>query len=230
MSKKIEVKPNDRYGRLTIIKEIKQKNKRRCFLCRCDCGNKITVILKVLRNGNVKSCGCLRKEMMINRNITHDMSKYPEYKNYNAMKQRCMDKNQGSFKNYGGAGIKICQRWIVSFKNFYEDMGPKPGPNYSIERINNKGNYEPSNCKWASRSEQNYNQRKRRFCSSKYRGVGKVKNRNKWVARVAVRGKMQHVGYFDTELKAAQAYNFYVYKQQLPNKLNMLVEIKLTEN
>lgn len=90
---------------------------------------------------------------------THGMSNTPEYKAWFEMKRRCYNKNRKGYKNYGGRGIKVCDRWLESFENFYEDMGDRPSPNHSLDRIDVNGNYEPSNCKWSDRTEQNYNQR-----------------------------------------------------------------------
>ena len=106
----------------------------------------------------------------------HNQSKSPEYRAWSNMKQRCYNLNIRSYKDYGARGIKVCDRWLNSFANFLEDMGLKPDPRLTLERVNNDGNYEPGNCKWATAKEQIDNQRKRRivcigchveFCATK---------------------------------------------------------------
>ena len=92
---------------------------------------------------------------------THGMSETVEYRAWFEMKRRCCDHNRKCYNNYGGRGIKVCDRWNESFENFYEDMGDKPTPNHSLDRIDVDGDYTPDNCKWSDRTEQNYNQRYR---------------------------------------------------------------------
>ena len=168
MRKPIEIKQGDKYGRLTIVREIEPifsylgKMIRR-FNCVCDCGNKWEGQLQVLRNGRTKSCGCYHKEksketQLINH-FKHGDSNSFEYKIWKGMKQRCTNPNHKKWKDYGGRGIKVCDRWLVSYENFLMDMGRKPGPEYSIDRINNNGDYEPSNCRWATDSQQMKNRR-----------------------------------------------------------------------
>jgi hypothetical protein len=166
MRKKLDIQPGMKFNRLTIIKEVEPQKylsgEKRKFECLCDCGNQINVLLNDLRSENTKSCGCLKVERTIeknNSNYKHGLTKIPEYDIWVKMKQRCYNSNNNDYKNYGNRGITICDRWLNSVENFLEDMGKRPNSDYSIDRINNDGNYEPSNCRWATKSEQNNNKR-----------------------------------------------------------------------
>lgn len=125
--------------------------------CLCDCGKLRVVAVANLRRGNSKSCGCQRGPK--DRN---GWSRLPEYKVWDTMKQRCNNPKREGYENYGGRGISVCGRWKDSFEMFYADMGPRPGDKYSIERIDVNANYEPSNCCWATASQQAQNRRKAR--------------------------------------------------------------------
>ena len=118
---------------------------------------------KHLKSGKIRSCGCYFKDVMKEIKSIHGKSGSIEYKIWMGMKKRCHNRNDKKYKNYGGRGIKVCKRWL-KFENFYEDMGKKP-KGKSLDRVDNNGNYEPNNCRWATSKEQNNNTRRNIFVS-----------------------------------------------------------------
>ena len=142
------------FERLTVIhRHGKDKHRQAIWLCVCSCGNEVKALGGNLRRGLTKSCGCLRDE---NR-TKHGMWGTPTYWIWHGMLDRCRNHNSESYHNYGARGITVCDRWI-EFENFLEDMGERP-EGLSIDRIENSGNYEPSNCRWATQKEQGRNRR-----------------------------------------------------------------------
>jgi hypothetical protein len=135
---------------------------------------------------------------------THGMFGTPIYRVWSEMVQRCTNPNNQHWSHYGGRGINVCDDWR-DFVNFYRDMGDRPAPGHSIDRIDNDGNYEPSNCRWATKSVQNLNRRKKPGCSSQHRGVTWFASRNKWRATIEIDGKQRHLGYFVSEDEAGIA-------------------------
>lgn len=167
------------FDRLTVI-HLCGRTKRGTlkWLCICTCGNHHIVIGGSLTAGRTKSCGCLIQETrrMKGRSTTHGLIHTPEYRSWYHMKTRCYNDNSKSYKNYGGRGITVCERWLSSFENFFTDMGQRPSSIHSIERIDNDGNYSPQNCRWATPTEQARNCRNNRFITYK----GKTKCLAEW--------------------------------------------------
>jgi hypothetical protein len=170
MGKKIQHKNGEVFNYLTFIKEIEpiiSSNKKvRVGNFICKCGNIRNIMLKSVRLGITKSCGCYHIEQSKIRKtqLTHNQAgkktRTVEYTAWAAMKDRCYNPKNIRWNCYGGRGIKVCDRWINSFEYFFEDMGVKPSRIYSMDRIDVNGNYEPSNCKWSTSKEQANNRRK----------------------------------------------------------------------
>lgn len=143
------------FGRLLVVKRSTRKiAKSTVWECICECGSVTHIPAENLSGGRTRSCGCFNQECRLKRiEVTkHGMADSPEYNSWQCMKIRCLYPNHEHWKYYGGRGIKVCDRWLASFRDFYLDMGPSGG--LTIDRINNDGNYEPGNCRWATMKQQ----------------------------------------------------------------------------
>lgn len=141
-----------RYGRLLVLKYVSSHWNSK-WLCQCDCGKRCVVPGCDLRTGSTRSCGCLRHR------TKHGAVNTPAYKSWSNMIQRCTNTGLETYPYYGGRGISVCERWKRSFAAFLADMG-QPGPGLTLDRINCDGNYDSTNCRWATRKEQSRNTRR----------------------------------------------------------------------
>ncbi len=156
-------KIGDQFGKLTIIAVAESLDKSgRAWLCRCECGNVKPIRQSHLRAKISSSCGCVNRINRLKSITKHGHSYSITYSSWAKLKQRCGNPNHTYFQDYGGRGIKVCERWLHSFENFLEDMGERPSKNYSIDRIDFNGNYEPDNCRWATATTQSQNTRHNR--------------------------------------------------------------------
>ena len=182
----------DRFGRLVNISPYSsRKGKQWQHLMLCDCGAKKDIAGGDLRSGHTSSCGCLRLEKI----TTHGMVNSKEYRVWSEMVQRCTTPSCKSFKDYGGRGVEITESWM-EFGSFIKDMGLKPYGEASIERIDNDKGYSKDNCKWASRFEQNINQRLRSDNKTGYKGVFYRKGAKTYYASISRYNKRIHLGCF----------------------------------
>lgn len=152
-----------RFGRLLVASFAGSRNGKREWLCRCDCGQERIVRTQDLRTSNQRSCGCLAREKLVQRSTTHGAAhrnaETPEYRAWMSMMTRCFNPRRREWKDYGGRGITVCDRWRHDFSTFLSDVGLKPSPRHQLDRIDNDGHYEPRNVRWASPLEQARNQR-----------------------------------------------------------------------
>jgi hypothetical protein len=193
------MKIRQKINNLTFLYEVephigKNNYKSRKAKYKCYCGKKFDSYITHINSGNTRSCGCLLSSNM----TTHGLRASKQYVVWAGMKQRCYDKNIKQYKDWGGRGITVCEEWVNNFETFYDwcnKNGYKKG--LQIDRINNDGNYEPSNCRFVTRTTNNQN---RRF------NKGYHKYGNKFKAQIMIDYTTFNLGIFDTKEEAICAY------------------------
>lgn len=185
-SKKVKDLTGQKFGRL-IVRKFSHFTKWRkaCWACKCSCGKSTITEAGSLRSGHTASCGCLRREQTSTSFYKHGHavnSNGPasvEYRAWASMIQRCTNPKNSKYKNYGGRFISVCDRWRDSFPSFLADVGERPGPKFSIDRIDNDGNYQPGNVRWATSSQQRRNQRRRLMSDADIRKAVNLRRQGK---------------------------------------------------
>lgn len=177
------------FGRWNVVARAgRSRSGEPLWTCKCSCGTTRDVIGNRLKRGATKSCGCASLEAAVIATKKHGMWNTPEYRAWQQLKKRCLNPRDKDFPDYGGRGIKVDQRWVESFESFYNDMGPRPSKMHSIDRKDVDGNYEPTNCRWATRKEQQNNRRTPKNNKSGIAGVLRVKKGNVFTWRVTMAG------------------------------------------
>lgn len=152
--------PGLTFGSWTVIRFVGLNSRhQRLWLCRCGCGKQVNRTAGYIASGRSRSCGCVGNAAGAAKRTTHGLTKSGTYNSWRCMKKRCTDPTCSEFQYYGGRGITVCARWLQSFENFLADVGERPSRRHSLDRINNNGNYEPGNVRWATPAQQNRNHR-----------------------------------------------------------------------
>lgn len=197
-----------RFGRLFVVgrapnKILSSGREMVQWICICDCGTEKKILATNLLSGAVVSCGCLRHEKAVEHGATvnlkhgqnHKGNPTAEYRAWQSMKQRCCNPRATSYKIYGGRGIGVCPEWVDDFERFYADMGRKPSPSHSLDRIDPNGNYGPENCRWADKTTQSRNTRVPRNNTTGVKGVQRVSTGG-FVATIGLNGKSVYLGHY----------------------------------
>lgn len=205
-----------------LIKELgmrypteKSKYRYKYGLYKCVyCGKEFETKVASVKRGTTKSCGCQR-----GRGFKHGLKKHRLYKTWISMIYRCSNKKSTYYAYYGGRGISVCEEWL-DIRNFIEWAELTYSEGLSLDRINNDGNYEPNNCRWADNSTQILNRGIFKNNKSGFVGVGWHKRDSVWASNIYVNNKLKHIGYYETIEEAVEARDNYIIENNLPYKLS----------
>lgn len=217
MAKAKNIKQGQIFGNLTILEEVEQKNKKRRFKVKCNCGRIKTVQLANLLNGSTISCGCIRGKK-------HNMSNTRLYHIWQGMRYRCYTTTCSTYKNYGAKGIRVYEEWKNDFKPFYNwAIQNGYSDTLTLDRIDPKGNYEPDNCRWADWKTQANNKGLLPTNTSGYVGLSWNNQIKKWVCNISINNKSKRIGAFNTQKEGVDARNKFIEENNLPHKKNVYI-------
>lgn len=206
MGKRIDI-TGKKFGRLIAIRDIGSSNdKGRVWEFQCDCGKVKTARSSDVRNGKIRSCGCLHRDMLVEEKTTHNMHGTRIYRIWRNIKTRCLNPNASHYSRYGGQGISICDEWRDSFESF-RDWALSHGysDELSVDRIDNDKGYCPDNCRWATLEQQAVNRRTPKTNKSGHPGVIWREDRKKWVVQIRRDKVTYNLGQFDLIEDAVEA-------------------------
>ena len=202
-------------GRIYVTENSKQKARYGIYKCGF-CGTNFKANTNLIKRKSIKSCGCYRKRRVSETHKTHGLIETRLYHTWSKLKGRVLNPKYKAYTDYGGRGITICEEWKNDFMSFYNwAMSNGYSDELSIDRIDNDGNYCPENCRWTTKTIQRRNTRIHKNNTSGYKGVSFYKNYKMFVVKIKVNKKCIHLGYFQTPLEAAIAYNNYIIENNL---------------
>jgi len=215
--KRIDYTPGDVIGLCVYVCDVYTPvGKMRMARFKCSCGTEFKAKIALVKNGSIKSCGCYKKKLDRERFLKHGMKNHKLYPVWSSIKNRCYNKNDSYFEDYGGRGINMYDEWRNNFKFFYDYIINLPNaekPGYSVDREDNDGNYEPGNMKWSTRHEQASNKKVRRNNKTGYTGV--VKRGDKFIAQIRIHSKDIRIGRYNTATQAVMARDNYIIENEL---------------